>query len=154
MWKSVISLTVLIRLGIMAFGGLYYAVLDIGKLRLRSGYLLIMTPDDYIKVEPRRITHVPMDQIADITLRGVVLPEDKVSEMQMSDVRSSLLRTGQMLWGAVANRRPKAPPSLAFRDRRDDSEVIVSTDDGYDELYALEEVLTLLVSAKHRTRPA
>src|SRR5436309_2068361 len=75
MWKLVISLLVLIFLGIMAFGGLYYSLLDIGRLRLLGNYLLIMTPDDYVKVEPRRITHVPMDQIADITLRGVVLPE-------------------------------------------------------------------------------
>jgi hypothetical protein len=148
--KEVISVIILGVLGFMAFGALYLFIADFQRLRQWGEYLLIMTPDDYIKVEPRRITHVPMDRIDSITLKGVRVEQEPTSE---TEVYSGLDRMGVNRIMGAFRRKPKVSPSLAFRDMRTDAEVIVSRDNSFDDLAALDHVLRLHVSAKERTRP-
>lgn len=148
--KAFISAVFLGVLGFMAFGALYLFITDFKRLRLWGEYLLIMTPDDYIKLEPGRVTHVPMDQIDSITLKGVQpLPDPVVTGETFAGIDRSVLN--RVL--GVFRRQPKVSPSLAFRDMRTDAEVVVSLDNSFDELPVLDEVLRLHVDAKERTRP-
>ncbi len=149
--KEVISVIILGVLGFMAFGALYLLITDLQRLRLQGEYLLIMTPDDYVKAEPRRITHVPMDQIDNITLKGAQVEDERARSSSGAFVGMDRSITDRVI-GAF-RRKPKVSPSLAFRDLRTDAAVIVSRDNSFDELAALEQVLRLHVSAKERMRP-
>jgi hypothetical protein len=139
-----ISLVILLVLGTMAFGALYLLLMDVQRLRLWGEYLLIMTPDDYVKVEPRRITHVPMDQIDSITLKGVRTQQQAAADPQPQALMGRMLR--------IPIRKPRESPLLAFRDLRTNGEVIISRDNAFDELPALAYVLELHVNAKERSR--
>jgi hypothetical protein len=66
----------------------------------------------------------------------------------MAREQSSALRSisagaalNRMVGNANFRRRPPEAPSLAFVDLRDDSEVVIATDNTFDELIALNEVL-------------
>jgi len=151
-WIIVLALTLLTIFGIMGFGGLFLVSADIRRLAQFGEYLLIMTPDDYIKVEPHRVTHVPMDQIDDITLKGVRRSfegqQDSPGDTFRGLDRLPFLRTmGNFFW-----RRPKQAASLAFRDLRTNRVVVVGTDDSFDDLFALEQVLQIHVGTKRRSR--
>src|SRR5579884_759093 len=71
---SVLSIIVLIVLAVLGFGSLVLVVQDVVRLRRADQYFLIMTPDDFVKVEPGRITQVPMNQVSRVTLKGVKPP--------------------------------------------------------------------------------
>lgn len=148
---AIISVVILVFLGVLGFGSLGLVSQDLMRLRRRSQYLLIMTPDDFVKVEPGRITHVPMDQITNITLKGVKvkLPEDqeqRVAQAQ-ADARISM---AERLVGSLA-RQPRVSPSLAFIDSRTDEEVVVSSDTAFGDLKAIEDALNFHVRAKARS---
>jgi hypothetical protein len=142
--SAIVSLIILFVLGFMAFGALYLLIVDGRRLRLSGEYLLIMTPDDFVKVEPRRITRVPMDQIDSITLKGVRAPRDEAAEADPRPVTERVM-------GLFA-RKPKESPMLAFRDLRTNTDVIVSRDNAFDELPALAYMLEMHVDAKERSR--
>jgi hypothetical protein len=143
--KEVISVIFLSVVGCMAFGALYLFLADFQRLRLWGEYLLIMTPDDFVKVEPHRITHVPMDQIDDITLKGAQAQHDAAP----ADIVAQSF--GGRVMGLIV-RKPKVSALLIFRDRRTNREVIVGRDNSFDDLAALDYVLRLHVDAKGRAR--
>lgn len=138
----------LIVLAIMGFGGVGIAIFDFWRLRHADEYLLVMTPQDFIKAEPRRVTHVPMTHVSYVTLRGVKHPVERDLEAQ----RNGLTLASHMLGTWVGNfGKPRVAPSLAFVDSRTDREVVVSSDKSFDELIALEEVLLIHAKGKERT---
>lgn len=140
---------ILLLLGALAFGGAGIAIYDLYRLRHADDYLLVLTPDDFIKAEPGKITHVPLEHVGDITMRGVKTPEDdRESSTQL--IRSGAL--GNMFGSARIKREPHSAPSLAFRDLRTDKAVVVSTDQSFDSLIALEQILSDTVRAKQRQR--
>lgn len=145
---AVLSLFVLAVFGLLGFGSLFLVIEDVRRLRQQGQYLLVMTPDDYVKVEPGHTTQVPMEQIADITLKGVTIKTDPAA-----DARNAPPSLVNRLMGAIA-RQPKVSPSLAFRDRRTDTDVVVTRDTAFGDLVALEQALTSHVRAKSGSRPA
>ena len=110
-------------LAVVAFGGLCICLYDVWRLRHADEYLLVMTPEDLVKAEPKKIIHVPMDKIGYITLRGVKRTEyrpatsptlDDMRRQQREDMASASLGPGAMLnrivvpkgrtdWRAYAN---------------------------------------------------
>jgi hypothetical protein len=149
-------------LAAVAFGGLCITLYDIWRLRHANEYLLVMTPTDLVRADPKKIVHVPMDKIGYITLRGVKTqqyrPATSVSLDDMAREQSSALRSisagaalNRMVGNANFRRRPPEAPSLAFVDLRDDSEVVIATDNTFDELIALNEVLWSHVEKAERT---
>lgn len=148
----------LVALAIMGFGGSGIAIYDLWRAAHADEYLLVMTPDDYLKVEPRGTTHVPMEHVTYVTLRGVKLPQAPANlsmEQAESHNITEMTRGGRigggMGWLAFG-RQPKRAPSLAFLDSRTDQQVVVGTDNAFDELPVLEQILTLHVEQKGRTR--
>lgn len=132
---------ILITLGFVAFGALGIVLYDIWRLLNAHHYLLVITPDHYVKAEPgNRITHVPMADVAHVTLRGGRLPIERDGDM--------LGLLGRMM----PRRRMTQPPSLAFYDNGRQREVVVSTDDSFDQLGAIEYILSLHVDAHDRKR--
>lgn len=139
----------LLLFGALAFGGAAISIYDFYRLRHADDYMLLLTPEDFIKGEPRKITHVPLEHIGDITMRGVKTPDEE-RETARSLMRSGVL--GNMFGSARLRREPQSPPSLAFRDLRTDKVVTVSTDQSYESLIVLEQILSDTVRAKQRQR--
>lgn len=159
------TIIILTLAGLAAFGGVGIAVYDLWRASNAGRYLLVMTPEDYVKEEPRKITHVPMENIAHVTLRGVksadmIAYEETAAQQGAMDpgaqpIGGALLSSGPLMIGAQRRRTRSQTPTLAFLDTRTNKEVIVGTDASFDELAALEYVLKLEIyenERRHRAR--
>jgi hypothetical protein len=148
-WGIVLTSVLLIALILMGFGGIGFAGYDLWRLAHANDFLLVMTPDDYVKAEPGKITHVPMADVAYVTLRGVPTPEERAPTT--AEIIGSMQRGGRLtrfMGDLTYRRQPRQAPSLAFLDRRTNREVVVSTDNFFDELLALEQILSMHARAK------
>ena len=149
--KAVFSAILLAVLGFVAVGSLGLMIYDIWRLAHEKDFLLVMTPDDYVKAEPGKVTHVPMDAVSYVTLRGVKIPADHgvtTDQLYREMPRGMLPRF--MMANPQARNRSRGAPSLAFLDDRTKKEVIVGTDDSFDSLIALEQMLLLHTGEKER----
>ena len=142
----------LMILGGTAFGGLWIAIYDFWRYARSDDFLLVMTPDDFLLKRPRKTIHVPMDCIDHVTMRGVKAPADAVRAGVESyqELQRGMFR--RYVGFPQAQKKPSGAPSLAFVDTRTDREVLVATDNSFDELPTLEYVLQLHVDAKKRVR--
>ena len=145
----VFTSTILLLLGAVAFGSTAIAVADVLRLRRSNDYLLVMTPDDYVKAEPGKITHVPLEHIGDIILRGVKTPDE---QREQANMFTRGARFGMGMGLSPIRREPASPPSLSFFDQRTDEKVVVGRDDSYDSLATLEQILSEVVRAKQRRK--
>jgi hypothetical protein len=148
----ILTSVLLIALGLMAFGGLGIVVYDLWRVRHAEEFLIVMTPDDYVKAQPGKVTHVPMEHVSYVTLRGVRIPEERAPTT--SEIINSMQKGGRLnrFMGDINYRRqPKQAPSLAFLDTRDNSEVVVATDNSFDELLAMEQILSMHARQKDRS---
>lgn len=158
---AIFSVVLIAVVGTAAFGSLGIMLYDLWRIANASRYLLVMTPEDYVKAEPRKVIHVPMDSVAYVTLRGVKSPEMRAYEEAgggrgTHDIfqSRSLDRVTRTVGGANQRRLRAQSPTLAFLDTRTDKEVIVATDASFDELPALEYVLKLEMYENERRRNA
>jgi hypothetical protein len=141
----VATLVLLTLVGAVAFGGGALLIADLRRLARPDAYTLVITPEHYLKIERGRTTFVPMTAVAYVTLKGVkvaVAPSDRSAEVAAARMGalSGVMGTGfRMGYRREINRAP----SLAFLDMRTDTEVVVATDDTYEDLPVLEEVLNL-----------
>lgn len=140
---------ILLVLGALAVGGAGISIYDFYRLKRANDYWLVLTPDEFVKAEPGKVVHVPLEHVGDIIMRGVKLPQDD-RESANSLIRSGVL--GNVLGTGRLKREPKTPPSLSFLDRRTDKSVVVSTDESFDSLITLEQILSDTVRAKQRRR--
>lgn len=150
---AVFTIVLLVILGLIGFGGLALCAADILRLARANQYLLVMTPDDYVKQTPQRTIHVPMTAVAYVTLKGVKPPPNPDTERAVSQTLLMMRRYGGVMGIPGTSRREfRRPPSLAFLDQRTKREVIVATDDSFDQLAVLEEILNLYAGGRSRTR--
>jgi hypothetical protein len=151
----VFTIVLLAVIGTVAIGGLWLLVADLLRLARADQYLLIFTPADYVKVEPRRVTHVPMANVAYVTLKGVKAPPG-AQVSPADDPAAMAQRTPGIGLGSLFGSRPREPgraPSLAFLDTRTNREVVVGTDNSFDELLVLEDLLGLYAGRAGTRRP-
>ncbi len=136
---------IILLVGAVAFGSLWLAIEALLRARRASEYWLVITPELFIKAEPRRLYQIPLEDIADITLKGFARPEDIAARNAASPQYFALGQfsrvAGQIGAIGAAGRRTREAPSLAFRDRRDNRTVIIGTDDSFDHLGAIEHIL-------------
>ena len=149
----IVTSLLLLILATMAFGGLGIAVYDLWRLLHADEFWLVITPDDYLMAQPGKLTHVPMESIGYITLRGVKSPQMREMERNRQNMEHSNTIT-RMSNIFIPRRQPASAPSLAFVDLRNEGQVVVGTDNSFDDLYVIEDVLQFMVEAKHRSRPA
>jgi hypothetical protein len=144
---AVFTAVLLIVLGAVGFGGLGLMIGDLVRVARADQYLLVMTPTDYVKQVPGRLTHVPMSAVAYVTLKGVRRGGGGPAAQSQTPVPPPPGfmggMGGRLSFGSGYRREMRRPPSLAFLDLRTQREVIVSTDDAFDALPVLEEVLQL-----------
>jgi hypothetical protein len=150
------SLLLLVLAGV-AFGGLGIAVYDAWRVAHASEYLLVITPDDYVKAEPQKTTHIPMSAIRHVTLKGLKLPQEQAAAMPDPRVQRAGYQSGRggflPAWtGGNIRRQPAQAPSLAFEDIRSGKIVIVAMDDSFETLPALAEVLRMYAFENERTQ--
>lgn len=148
---AVVTILLLGMLGAVAFGGLGLGIADILRYVQADGYLLVMTPDDFLKVTPRRTIHVPMTAVSFVTLKGVRERREPTQPVQ-PPVGGAMSLAPLFGPGAASPRSRRGPPSLAFLDMRTRHEVVVATDDSFEALPVLEDILSLY--AKGEFTPA
>ena len=151
---AVFAAILLTLLGAVAFGSLVIAIYDIWRLTHAGEYLLVITPDDYLRVGPsNKQTHVPVDDIAYVTMRGVKVnaPYDAMREADFSN-QNPMKRLARVAGNFYTPREPKRAPVLAFMDTRTNTEVVVATDNSFDDIATLEQVISYLVDAKRRSK--
>jgi hypothetical protein len=151
----------LLVLAAVAFGGIGIAAYDVWRVAHAGEFLLVITPDDYVKAEPRKTTHIPMSAIRHVTLKGIKLPQEQAAAMPDPRVQRAGYQPGPgglprgflPAWtGGNIRRQPAQAPSLAFEDTRSGKIVTVATDDSFETLPALAEVLRMYAVHDERTR--
>ncbi len=151
---SLFATVLLTLIGAVAFGSAGIAVYDIWRLIHANEYLMVITPDDYLRVGPgNKQMHVPIEDIAHVTMRGVKVnaPYDAMREADFANM-SAMKRITRVAGNFYSPREPKRAPVLAFMDTRNDTEVVVATDNSFDDIATLEQVISYLVDAKKRSK--
>jgi hypothetical protein len=155
---AIMTALLLLVLAFIAFGSAGVSIADVQRLRHADDYLLVLTPDDYVKAEPGgKVTHVPMEHVAYVTMRGVDTSQpvrDPYGDAYDRGLPGQRITStlGIRLTGVSLRRKPKGPPSLAFLDTRTDTEVVVARDDSMGDLPSLEHLLNSYSDAKARSR--
>ncbi|MGO8946427.1 MAG: hypothetical protein ACLQUY_01935 [Ktedonobacterales bacterium] len=142
---------ILLALASLAFGSLGIAVFDCWRLLRANDYWLVVTPDDYVKSIPGgKITHVPLEQVESITLKGVRVPVE-TAETPFDGLSKGVSPILPGPFRSATYRRQRATPaSLAFVDARTGRQVVVATDAAFDELPGIEYILSMQADAKQR----
>ncbi len=146
-----LATVIILLVGALAFGSLGLAIEALLRAWRASDYWLVITPDVFIKAQPRALYQIPLEDITDLTLKGVAMPNDAgvrtdgPQHFAMGQYSRIAERMGVI--GAMS-RRTRESPSLAFRDRRDNRTIIVATDNSFDHLGAIEHILRERASQK------
>lgn len=151
---AIFAIVLLMLVGGVAIGALSIAVYDIWRLLHARDYLLVITPEDYLRVNPGgKQTHVPMENIAYVTMKGVKVnnPYEAARAADTSNM-SAMKRISHVAGNFYSPREPKRAPTLAFLDTRTNTEVVVATDDSFDDIATLEQVISYLVDARKRSK--
>ena len=139
-----------ILLGIMLFAGLgsvWQLVVDVRRLLQADKYLIIITPDDFVKQEGKKIIHVPLLYVRYITARGS-LSRSRTSSSERAPAQASLPgenTAGFQFWRGLIpgtrRRHKRTPTALAFIDSRTNAEVIVASDAFYGNPFTIADLL-------------
>ena len=147
--KAAGTIALLLLFAIMAFGSLWLILGDLNRVRLWGHYLLVMTPDDFVKRTPRGVIHVPMEHVTDIRLVGVKVSTNPDGGLPRTAAQWRVA-LNWIVGGFTLQRSPPQQPRLSFVDDRDDKRVLVSEDHAFEDLGALEYVLRIYVGDKER----
>jgi hypothetical protein len=147
-WKIGLTICLLLLFAVMAFGGLALMAGDVNRLRLAGRYLLVMTPDDFLKRTPGAVVHVPMEHVTELHLVGVKARTQEDFERPGGVLQT--MRTANFLNGVSIMRTPRVQPKLTFVDDRTGKVVVVGQDHAFEDLGALEYILRIYVGDKER----
>lgn len=133
----------------IGFGSIWSLVTDVWRLRHIEQYLVVITPDDFVKQEGDKIVHVPLTYVRHVTARGAPPPDRTAPRNAMRDVPSAGENVAGLIFGRaffpsgqkMRRRRMRTPTTLAFLDTRTDSEVVVATDSSYGDPFEIAAYL-------------
>lgn len=139
-------------LGMMLFiggGSLWAMVSDIRRLRRADQYLIVITPDDFVKQEGKKIVHVPLADVRHVTARGARPPDRTPNQNALREVPGSGENLAGFVFGRAffpsgmrqRRRRMRTPTTLAFVDARTDDEVVIATDNSYGDTFEIAAYL-------------
>ncbi len=146
-WKIGLTICLLLLFAVMAFGGFALMAGDVNRLRLAGRYLLVMTPDDFLKRTPGAVVHVPMEHVTDLRLVGVKV---RTQDFERPGGTLHTMRSMNFLNGISLMRTPRVQPKLTFVDDRTGKAVVVGQDHAFEDLGALEYILRIYVGDKER----
>jgi hypothetical protein len=150
-----LALVATVLLGLFLFvgvGSLWAVVMDARRLARSDRYIMVLTPEDFVKQEGDRIIHVPCMNIRHVTARGTPPPDRTTSNenhvRQVSSLGENVMGffIGHGLVGARSGSRPRrrgrrTPTTLAFVDTRTDQEVIVTNDSAFGDPFAIAALI-------------
>lgn len=147
--ERLLATLMLTLLAAMAFGGVGIALYDVWRLMRTRDFWLIITPELFVKAEPGRITQTPLENVADVTLKGVRAPSDSADTNNETGGPMPQFFMGRRMVNfanaagvrGVSRQRARGNTSLAYRDSRDDKVVVVCTDDAFDHMAAIYQIL-------------
>ena len=130
-------------------GSLWAMVSDIRRLRQADQYVIVITPDDFVKQEGDKIVHVPLMYVRYVTARGAPPPDRSTPRNTIREVPSAGENMAGFIFGRaffpsgqkMRRKRMRTPTTLAFLDTRTDSEVIVATDTSYGDTFEIAAYL-------------
>jgi len=133
----------------IGLGSVWALVSDIRRLRRADQYMIVITPDDFVKQEGDKIVHVPLMYVRHVTARGARPPDRTAGRDAMAEVP----RAGENMAGFMFGRaffpsgmrqrrkRMRTPTTLAFVDSRTDEEVVIATDSSYGDTFEIAAFL-------------
>ena len=144
---AVISTIILAAFLFVALGSLWEMIRDLLRLRNAANHVIVITPDDFVKKEGDKITHVPLEYVKYVTARGKP-PVDRSLESARQDTQiggvgegfASLFvgrRVAESGRRGSGRKRMRTPTTLAFIDERTDEEVVVVTDTAYGDPFMI-----------------
>ena len=133
----------------IGIGSIWSLVMDVLRLRHIEDYLIVITPDDFVKQEGAKIIHVPLMYVRHVTARGAPPPDRSTPRNAMKEVPSAGENVAGFIFGRaffpsgqkVRRKRMRTPTTLAFLDTRTDSEVVVATDTSYGDTFEIAAYL-------------
>ena len=130
-------------------GSVWSLVMDARRLRHIEKYLIVITPDDFVKQEGDKIVHVPLMYVRHVTARGAPPPDRSTPRNAMREVPGAGENVAGFIFGRaffpsgqkIRRKRMRTPTTLAFLDSRTDNEVIVATDTSYGDTFEIAAYL-------------
>ena len=122
-------------------------VVDIRRLLHANEHMIVITYEDFVKQEGDKIIQVPLSHVRHVTPRGRSPLEQSALKMEDEETRSTRGNIFGSLLGRKGSstrtrrRRMRAPTSLAFLDARNNTEVIVVSDEYFGDPFAIANVL-------------
>jgi hypothetical protein len=142
--------TVLMLMTLFIGGGSIWSLaMDVRRMRQIEKYLIVITPDDFVKQEGDKIVHVPLMYVRHVTARGTPPPDRSTPRNAMGEVPRAGENVAGFIFGRaffpsgqkIRRKRMRTPTTLAFLDSRTDSEVVVATDTSYGDTFAIAAYL-------------
>lgn len=142
---EIFAIVVLALLGALAFGSAGIVANDVWRLLHAKDYMLVITPDVFVKATPGHVVSTPLENVTNVTLNGVVLAGESTPEYPAAlpaiYVSRGLFASVSSRGAIVPRQRAKGAASLAYQDSRDDKIITVCTDDAFDNMAAIYELL-------------
>lgn len=145
-----------ILLGVLLFvflGSAYLMVADVLRLTHRNQHIIVITPQEFVKQEGRKIIHVPLLYVRHVTARGRRPSAERnlsgMEESTLQDVPNARDNMTGFFFGRGMTRsgqrwqrsRMRTPSTLAFLDTQNNREVLVVNDLIYGDPFLIAEVL-------------
>jgi hypothetical protein len=159
---AAIIFTILL-LGLLVFvtgGSLVLLVIDILRLIQADRHIIVVTEEDFVKQEGRKVIHVPLTAVRHVTPRGrTPANSTPVEETEENDTVRQIPGVGEGVLGFFMGRgstasgmkwrrkRMRTPTSLAFIDIRTNREVTVVNDNSYGDPFMIAAVLKQYANA-------
>jgi hypothetical protein len=129
----------------IGFGSLWSMITDIVRLRNADRYLIVITPDDFVQQQGKKITQVPLTHVRYVTARGARPPDRSTSGNAMEEVPRSGENVAGFIFGRAffpsgqraRRKRMRTPTTLAFLDARSDREVVIAADNVYGDPFVI-----------------
>jgi len=133
----------------LVVGSLVLMVVDLRRLLNINNHLIVITSEDFVKQEGDKIIQVPLTHVRYVTPRGRSPKEQAAATMEDERIPpvggsafGSLLGLGRGGSSSTTRRkRVRTPTSLAFLDVRDDTEVVVVSDDSFGDPFTIATLL-------------
>lgn len=130
-------------------GSAWSLIMDARRLQHIENYLIVITPDDFVKQEGDKIVHVPLQYVRHVTARGTPPPDRSTPRNAMGEVPRAGENVAGFIFGRaffpsgqkMRRKRMRTPTTLAFLDTRTDSEVVIATDTSYGDTFEIAAYL-------------
>jgi hypothetical protein len=160
---AIITSLLLAVLAFLGFGSLWLFITDLRRYLAANRSLIVITPNVFCKQEGNKIELVPLEEIAQISVRGSEAPTNRASWAMYNASASSRVDpadrevsnsfgVGRLFFGSAnareRSKQRRGPTSVSFIDLRTQKQVVVTNDSAYAHPYELGETLRSYVDAR------